>query len=76
MQPMRGTISGVRLCWELEEPKGPKGGLGLGGAGAGCSLSRQTRDSNTDGVDAGIARAGVVRVERGHAGPVTTSVGI
>jgi len=19
-----GTISGVRLCWELEEPKGPK----------------------------------------------------
>ena len=19
------TISGVRLCWELEEPKGPKG---------------------------------------------------
>ena len=21
------TISGVRLCWELEEPKGPKGFL-------------------------------------------------
>ena len=20
-----GTISGVRLCWELEEPQGPKG---------------------------------------------------
>ena len=23
--PFYGTISGVRLCWELEEPKGPKG---------------------------------------------------
>ena len=22
------SISGVRLCWELEEPKGPKGRLG------------------------------------------------
>ena len=25
------TISGVRLCWELEEPKGPKGFLCTGG---------------------------------------------
>jgi len=23
--PFYRTISGVRLCWELEEPKGPKG---------------------------------------------------
>ena len=23
--PFHRTISGVRLCWELEEPKGPKG---------------------------------------------------
>ena len=23
------TISGVRLCWELEEPKGPKGAVTL-----------------------------------------------
>jgi hypothetical protein len=23
--PSYRTISGVRLCWELEEPKGPKG---------------------------------------------------
>jgi len=23
--PPHRTISGVRLCWELEEPKGPKG---------------------------------------------------
>ena len=22
--PLYRTISGVRLCWELEEPKGPK----------------------------------------------------
>ena len=25
--PFYRTISGVRLCWELEEPKGPKGPL-------------------------------------------------
>ena len=24
--PFYRTISGVRLCWELEEPKGPEGG--------------------------------------------------
>ena len=24
--PFYRTSSGVRLCWELEEPKGPKGG--------------------------------------------------
>jgi len=24
-RPFYRTISGVRLCWELEEPKGPKG---------------------------------------------------
>jgi len=24
------TISGVRLCWELEEPQGPKGYINLG----------------------------------------------
>ena len=29
--PFYTTISGVRLCWELEEPKGPKAaGLGWG----------------------------------------------
>ena len=25
--PFYRTIPGVRLCWELEEPKGPKGAL-------------------------------------------------
>ena len=28
------TISGVRLCWELEEPKGPEG-LGMDGHASG-----------------------------------------
>ena len=28
--PFYRTISDVRLCWELEEPKGPKGGGGRG----------------------------------------------
>jgi hypothetical protein len=27
--PFYRTIPGVRLCWELEEPKGPKGPLAL-----------------------------------------------
>jgi len=27
--PFYRTIAGVRLCWELEEPKGPKGCDGL-----------------------------------------------
>ena len=27
--PFYRTISGVRLCWELEEPKGPKGVLSV-----------------------------------------------
>ena len=27
--PFYRTSSGVRLCWELEEPKGPKGPGGL-----------------------------------------------
>ena len=26
-RPFYRTISGVRLCWELEEPKGPKGAV-------------------------------------------------
>ena len=29
--PFYRTISGVRLCWELEEPKGPKGTLSTKG---------------------------------------------
>ena len=33
--PFSRTISGVRLCWELEEPKGSKGFVGrkVGGGG-------------------------------------------
>ena len=27
--PLYRTISGVRLCWELEEPKEPKGLRGI-----------------------------------------------
>ena len=37
------TISGVRLCWELEEPKGPKG---HGGRPGGCPGGGETATSN------------------------------
>ena len=36
------TISGVRLCWELEEPKGPKGPPGLLFARNGTSVVGNT----------------------------------
>ena len=32
--PFYRTISGVRLCWELEEPKGPEASRGWRGAGS------------------------------------------
>ena len=42
--PFNRTISGVRLCWELEEPKGPEGfelkieSLGSRVRGSGCRV--------------------------------------
>jgi len=47
--PFDRTISGVRLCWELEEPKGPKGlkqewGGDLDGSGVAGADGRRTHD--------------------------------
>jgi len=50
--PFYKTISGVRLWWELEEPKGPKGRVGgvgwlakLGGSRV-CTVPRELPPSN------------------------------
>ena len=36
------TSSGVRLCWELEEPQGPNGESEAADAGAGVPRSEET----------------------------------
>ena len=41
--PFYRTISGVRLCWELEEPEGPKGSVL---ARVGCVCGKWERESS------------------------------
>jgi len=57
--PFYRTTSGVRLCWELEEPKGPKGSTAFGVER--LVLYCRTTSASTAPCTSGIRDTGVPR---------------